>query len=219
MLSSVLVATGSAILWDQSGRFRPTRQRLSVGLVGGARMSDLVAACAALYAVILVASALGKVDGWSAWADFVNRITEGLPRISSRATSILAPAVELGIAAVLLRVPGLGLKLGAALFACFAIVPALRYTKLKGEMCACFGTAHQTKIGRSLILRNLVLAGLAIVVTQHSPSSSGPVPLLAICSAILVLFTLFAATRLRENASTYIELFGSHLIINRRDRG
>lgn len=181
-------------------------------------MRDVVMFVAASFAVVFAASALGKVDGWEAWRDFVARFSESGSALVRRGQSYGVPGLE-GLAIVpLLLKPNLGLYVAGALFLCFAVVPAVKYRSLRGEQCACFGVVHQSEIGVILIGRNLGLAVAAFAVGAASPAAVGSVPVLAVCTGALLLITLMVGTRLRADARTFIDLFEAHLLFGRKER-
>jgi Methylamine utilisation protein MauE len=211
--------------WTPTARNRPLRlsrhrvlDRRDMSMPDMPIVTELILAGAACYAVILAASALGKFDAWGAWTGFTARLSDGAPRGLQQTLTVAVPILEIGSAYVLVVSPRHGLQIAAVLFLCFAAVPAARYSRLRGQDCACFGVAHQTEIGWILIARNTVLAAFALGLGISVGHGVGHVPFLAVASAALGLLTLLVTLRLRKDLQTFSALFGKSLITGRSEK-
>ncbi len=94
----------------------------------------------------------------------------GAPEWLAGAAAVLLPLGELAIA--LLLVPAASARLGAILAAAALLLFSAAVARLmaRGEApeCNCFGPLHSSSVGPGMLLRNLVLAGVALGIAAGS---------------------------------------------------
>lgn len=141
-------------------RFRPTTGLASGGVNGSVLDLGAVAAALALAAVLAVAgrAKVGDLEGTA--RDFAEL---GLPW--PRPLARVVPAAELATALALVVLPGWG---GVAAFGLLAAFSANLYVVIRSGRvvsCACFGANDRAPVSVRHLVRNGVLAGLALAAT------------------------------------------------------
>jgi uncharacterized membrane protein YphA (DoxX/SURF4 family)/thiol-disulfide isomerase/thioredoxin len=126
-----------------------------------------------LGAVFLLAgiAKLGDPKGVSkAFSDF------GLPRALAALFGLLLPLVEIGIAIALIPVAlaWYGACAALALLSIFVIGIAITLARGRKADCHCFGQLHSAPVGRSTLVRNGMLGGLACWLVFRGPMRDGP---------------------------------------------
>jgi methylamine dehydrogenase accessory protein MauD len=121
----------------------------------------------ALLAVRLVLAAVFAVAGVAKLADRdgSRRAVEnfGMPAQLSRVVAVVLPVVELGVAVALVSTSFAWWgALGAlGLLVLFVVVIVVNLARGQHPNCQCFGQLHIAPVGRSTLIRNLVLAAIA----------------------------------------------------------
>jgi hypothetical protein len=145
---------------------------------------SVVTAVALMFFVIMLAAALGKVDGLGTWRSTVDGFFPNRRRLAA-AVFVVAPAAEATTAVTLLVSPVAGLVVGSVLLAVLgAGVLALRRNH-RGRRCNCFGALMPSEIGTGLAVRNLALAGIAAVTAVAGLGSRARPSLPAVLIAIV----------------------------------
>lgn len=168
-------------------------------------MDYVALGCRSLVALVFLVSAVSKVRGGSAYADFL-AATRRLapPWLPVRVSGAAVVAAELAIV-LLVAVPGTvraGFALAVCLLAAFtsAILAALR--RAVRAPCACFG-ASRRPLGYGHVARNLVLmAGSALGLVAYEPVTGDAGAALAAVAAGAVAAIAVAL------ADDLIDLFG-----------
>ncbi|MFE7120301.1 MauE/DoxX family redox-associated membrane protein [Streptomyces sp. NPDC057654] len=121
-----------------------------------------------LIGTVFLTAAIGKTAGrgsFPAFAASLGRLNV-VPRTATRAVAVAVVAAEWSVCLLLLApwapVVGLGLTLAAALLTAFAAAIARVVARGAREVCRCFGSGSTTPLGVPHIVRNLLLAGLAM---------------------------------------------------------
>jgi peroxiredoxin/uncharacterized membrane protein YphA (DoxX/SURF4 family) len=100
----------------------------------------------------------------------------GLPPALARPFASVLPVAEL-ICAILL-VPATTSRWGAigvlALLVLFIIAISVSLARGRTPDCHCFGQFHSAPIGWTTLVRNVILAGIAIVIIRHSGQNASP---------------------------------------------
>jgi peroxiredoxin/uncharacterized membrane protein YphA (DoxX/SURF4 family) len=133
----------------------------------------LLASRLLLAAVFLLAGAAKLVDplgSRKALRDF------GLPSILARPMVLLLPCLELAVALALIpaRLAWYGAQGALALLIVFLIAVAVAMLRGRKPDCHCFGQLHSAPVGRSVLIRNIVLAACAGWLVLRGPQQSGP---------------------------------------------
>jgi len=99
----------------------------------------------------------------------------GLPARVAGPGSIVLPLVEIAVAILLLPVDTAWYGGVAALVLLLAFIGGIAYNMYKGRApdCHCFGQLHSEPAGWSTLIRNGVLAAIAVFVIARSPSDTG----------------------------------------------
>jgi methylamine dehydrogenase accessory protein MauD len=95
----------------------------------------------------------------------------GVPRALAPAAGVLLPLSEIGAAVALAARPSARWGAVAALFLVLSFVAGISRALKKGRApdCHCFGQLHSAPAGPGTLIRNAVLAALAIVLVIHGP--------------------------------------------------
>ena len=113
-------------------------------------------------ALLLSVSALHKSRDRAAFRAALEAY-ELLPRAWSSAVSVLLPALELAIAVALLATPRGGF-VAATVFAAYAGAMGINLARGNRDLdCGCAGPAGRLPISGALVVRNLILVGLALL--------------------------------------------------------
>jgi peroxiredoxin len=98
----------------------------------------------------------------------------GVPDRLAPTLGLLVPLAELATAAALILHPTARWGGVAALVLLLSFIVGISHAVLQGEApdCHCFGQLHSAPAGRGTLIRNGVLAALAIVLVVHAPSAS-----------------------------------------------
>lgn len=129
----------------------------------------------------------------------------GLPRRAVGASTIVLPAAELAVAALLL--PAGTARVGAlaalVLLAVFCAAISIALARGRRPDCSCFGQVHSSPIGGWTLARNALLAALAGLTVVAGPGRALEVtPLegaIALIALAVVLNGLFSWQLLRQN--------------------
>ncbi len=113
-----------------------------------------------LFALLFLASSLGKFDSWTSWTAAVDAWR--LRSVPVNIIRIGVPSVELSTAAMLILSPMAGLALASAVLLVFTLGVLLLIPRHRGEDCGCFGAHAKSSIGMPLALRNVFLGSTAI---------------------------------------------------------
>src|SRR4051794_10712615 len=99
----------------------------------------------------------------------------GVPKNIAAPGSIVLPVVEIAIAILLLPVATAWYAAIGALVLLLAFIAGIAYNMSKGRApdCHCFGSLHSEPAGWSTLIRNGVLAVVALFVIARSPSDTG----------------------------------------------
>jgi methylamine dehydrogenase accessory protein MauD len=120
----------------------------------------LLAARLVLAAVFVVAGVAKFVD-----RDGSRRAVEdfGVPAQLSHAVAVVLPVVELGVAIALVStsLAWWGALGALGLLAVFVIAIVMNLARGRHPDCQCFGQLHTAQVGRSTLIRNLILAAIA----------------------------------------------------------
>ncbi|MEW2289294.1 MauE/DoxX family redox-associated membrane protein [Streptomyces sp. NPDC047841] len=129
-----------------------------------------------LIGTVFLAAAVGKAASGRSFAAFTSALGD-LGLVPLRAVRPVAVAVVAGEALVCLllaapwaRLPALGLTVAAVLLLAFAAAIACAVARGTRAVCRCFGGASAGPLGARHIVRNVLLAGLAL-------AAAGAVPL------------------------------------------
>lgn len=121
-------------------------------------------------AASIAAVALAAVFGWAAVAKVSDRRAAatafgglGLPAAAFLATAV--PATEAAIAVVLVLRPDVGGALALAMLAAFTLVIARALSTHSGAGCGCFGSHRVEPVSPADIVRNGLLAAMAVIAT------------------------------------------------------
>jgi hypothetical protein len=169
-------------------------------------VTTLVDLAAAGAAVAFVVAAITKVDGWPEWRALAGRVVPAAGGLAA----ITVPVAEVSVALTTVVDAAIGLRAGAALLAAFVAVLTTRYRALQGLSCNCFGAAHASTIGLSLLARNAILAGVLLSCSFGAPT--GAIPQLAVCSASLIVVALLLLASLRRAALRLSTEFNASLL-------
>ena len=112
---------------------------------------------AAVFAVAAVAKFADRDGFRRAVEDF------GVPAKLSAVVAIILPVVELGVAIALISTSFAwwGAVGALALLAVFTVVIVVNLARGRHPKCQCFGQLHAAPVGRSTLIRNLILAAIA----------------------------------------------------------
>lgn len=117
-------------------------------------------ALAAVFGAAGIAKLFDRQGSRQALADF------GVPERLARRAALLLPALELGVAGML--VPSASARLGAlgalGLLVVFSAAIVVNLARGRTPDCHCFGKVHSAPIGPALLVRNGVLAALGALV-------------------------------------------------------
>jgi hypothetical protein len=126
-------------------------------------MQFMVMFCQLLIAMIFTASAVGKVRKRQHFRDFTTTVERLVPGRLATSIAYLVVAAEFAVIALTLAPPTrmAGLLLAAILLIGFAAVAEFAVRTGRVVTCNCFGGASDTVLGRTHVVRNIVLAGVA----------------------------------------------------------
>jgi len=99
----------------------------------------------------------------------------GLPTRLAAPAGVALPLLELAIAMLLLPVVTAWWGSLAGLLLLFVFIAGIGYNLSQGRTpdCHCFGQVHSEPVGRSTLVRNGILAGLAAVLVARGPAGQG----------------------------------------------
>ncbi len=109
----------------------------------------------------------------------------GLPAPTALARTV--PALEVGLAALLVLAPRAGGVAAAALLAGFSAVLGAAVLRGRAVACGCFGAGGSSPAGATELMRNAVLAGAAVL------AATAPGPVLPTLADVVVVTTALAA--------------------------
>ncbi|MFD7712101.1 MauE/DoxX family redox-associated membrane protein [Streptomyces sp. NPDC059786] len=156
-----------------------------------------------LIGTVFVVSFIGKFTARGALADLVGSLRELrlLPENRVRTAARLLTTAEGGIAALLIApsstLAGLGLGAAALLLTVFAAGIGIAARRGAHAVCACFGPS-QVPLGRRHVVRNALLAAVAVTGIAASASTSPVSPGPAVVAAVSGLLTGVLITRLDD---------------------
>jgi uncharacterized membrane protein YphA (DoxX/SURF4 family) len=130
-------------------------------------MADVAGTCAALLTILFGLAGLMKLAN----RDDTARSFAGLGLPAPRALAWVLPFVEMGLSSVILVTPSVGGWLAVALLIAFSAVLARAIARGSGAPCACFGSARRAPVSTTEIVRNAMLAAVAIVATGATRQS------------------------------------------------
>jgi Methylamine utilisation protein MauE len=124
-------------------------------------------------ATLFFVAAISKLSTRAGFRELVVSLPAfGVPSsLASPAFAIGLVAMELATASLMLAMPQVGGIVAAAMLAGFALGIARALTSREPVTCRCFG-ASSTPIGRSHLIRNLVLATIGIGVAIANPAAT-----------------------------------------------
>ena len=160
-------------------------------LVTLSRMADLGYACAVLLAAVFVRAGAAKLARPAATGATFAALR--LPAAGGMARAV--PLVELLVAVALLAVPRVGAAAAVVLLAAFSAVLARAVRAGLDTPCNCFGAARADPVSGGVLVRNGLLAGLAVA------ALAAPRPGTSVAGAVLALaafaagFAVLAALR------------------------
>jgi uncharacterized membrane protein YphA (DoxX/SURF4 family) len=160
-------------------------------------MSYALIAGRALVGVVFLLAAGSKMIGPGAFRAFTGSVAalQPFPRFPGRLAPALAAAVltaELAVPVLLMAGPAapLGAALAAVMLTGFAAVLARAIAAGRDPQCRCFGA---TTAGRGHVIRNLLLAAVAVVVAFAGPAAPvHPAGVVLAIAAGTLLAALFA---------------------------
>jgi peroxiredoxin len=131
----------------------------------GTAVLALRMALAAVFAVAAVAKLRDLEGSRRAVRDF------GVPERAAATAGVLLPLAELATAVCLVVAPSARWAAVAALALLLAFMAGIANALRRGEApdCHCFGQIHSAPVGRGTLVRNAVLAGLAVIVIAEAP--------------------------------------------------
>jgi len=137
----------------------------------------------------------------------------GIPEPLSWPVAIALPVTELLIA--ILLIPDATARAGGALaaLALLVFIAAIVRLLVCGEApdCHCFGLLHSSRVGPGMLVRNLVLAGLAGIIAVAGPGASLGVavaPWAVLVAAVAVGVVAMAGWRDRTQARRRVRAVG-----------
>jgi uncharacterized membrane protein YphA (DoxX/SURF4 family) len=161
-------------------------------------VADVGAASGLVLAAVFAAAGLAKVRRPSETA--VTLRTLGLP--AARVLARAVPAAELGLAAALVLRPRAGALVALAMLAAFSIALAGPIRRGSAVSCGCFGSTGRDPVGPADLVRNGLLAVLALPALA---AGAGAVPSLAAVitamTAALIALVALALVRMRLETS------------------
>jgi uncharacterized membrane protein YphA (DoxX/SURF4 family) len=135
-------------------------------------MTTIVLAARVILAAVFATAGIGKLfdlDGSrKAMADF------GVPERFARAAGTALPVAELLVAFALLPEPTGRWSAVGALVLLLAFIAGIAAAMARGEEpdCHCFGTIHSAPAGKGALIRNAVLAAIALLIIADGPGRS-----------------------------------------------
>jgi uncharacterized membrane protein YphA (DoxX/SURF4 family) len=142
-------------------------------------MDGLGYACAVLLAAVFVRAGAAKLARPAATATTFAAL--GVPRSGVAARAV--PVVELLVAAALLAAPRAGATGALALLVPFTAVLARAVSNGSQTPCNCFGTARADPVSSTDVVRNVLLAVLAVAALA-APRPTAPSPAAALVSLV-----------------------------------
>ena len=128
-----------------------------------------------LLGLVFLVAAIGKLRDRAGFRRSV--VAFGSPAAIADAASILIPIAEIVVAILIIRAPSawLGAIASLVLLAIFTAAIAINLARGRTPECSCFGSAAPEPIGPATLVRNLVLAALAlfVVIAGEGTSLSG----------------------------------------------
>lgn len=157
-------------------------------------MSGFGYACAVVLAAVFVRAGVAKAVRAEQTSAGFAALGVPAPSITSRAV----PAVELVLAAALLAVPRAAGVAALALLAAFTVVLAAAVRRGVTAGCNCFGAARVDPVSGVDLLRNGLLASLAVgALLAPGPRAPGPAALAAVAAAVAGGALLLRIARVR----------------------
>jgi uncharacterized membrane protein YphA (DoxX/SURF4 family)/peroxiredoxin len=125
-----------------------------------------------LLGVVFLVAAVGKLRDRAGFRRSV--VAFGFPAAMADAASILIPIVEIVVAILIIRAPSawLGAIASLVLLATFTVAIAINLARGRTPECSCFGSASSEPIGPATLVRNIVLAALALLVVMAGEGTS-----------------------------------------------
>ena len=161
-------------------------------------MDGLGYACAVLLAAVFVRAGAAKLARPASTVAGFTALGVPAAAISARAV----PFVELTTAAALLAAPRVGAAAGLFLLALFTGLLARAVRTGSQAPCNCFGAARADPVSRVDLVRNALLAGLAVLATAAArPVVPGPAGAAVALAAFLAGVALLASARRRYAAT------------------
>lgn len=173
-------------------------------------MGTVVLALRMLLAAIFVTAAVGKLRDLPGSRRAVQDF--GVPERAARAVALMLPLAELAVAIALIPQPSARWgALGAVILLALFIAGIARALS-RGEQpdCHCFGQIHSAPAGRGTLVRNGVLAALAVVIVMYGNgpaiddwiSARGAAELAAVALGICAIVAAAYAWTLRTENKT-----------------
>jgi thiol-disulfide isomerase/thioredoxin/uncharacterized membrane protein YphA (DoxX/SURF4 family) len=137
-------------------------------------MDTLVLGVRGVLACVFLIASLGKfanlADSRQAVVDF------GLPPVFAPALAVLIPAAEIFIALCLLSAMLIWWGSIGATSLLVVFTAGISYNLARGRNpdCHCFGQLHSAPVGRSTVVRNVVLIGMSVWLVSRGPAGVGP---------------------------------------------
>lgn len=141
---------------------------------GGRTLSAIVFAARLILVALFLTAGIGKLRDLSSARRAVTEF--GVPTRWVRPLAITLPCLEVAIALSLLPVESAPIAAAAAAGLLTVFVAAMVFNLARGRRpdCHCLGQIYSEPIGPSVIARNLVLMGAALLVAVASWHSGGP---------------------------------------------
>src|SRR4051794_34227024 len=172
-------------------------------------MDAVVLALRLVLAVVFLTAGVGKLvdlkGSRQAMTDF------GLPREAAKLAGTLLPLAELATGVALIFVPSARWGALAALILLLAFIAGIARAMMRGEEpdCHCFGQIHSAPAGGLTLVRNAVLAALALVILAYGSGAAvdtwvgarSTPELVAIGAGIFALAAVAYALTLRAEAT------------------
>lgn len=120
-------------------------------------IEGLASGAAVVLSIVLLSAALPKLRNRADTAQQFQQL--GLPAVAAR----LVPIAEIGVAAVLLILPGWGSVFAFFLFAAFTSILVTIVRSGSGQSCSCFGQVNKGPVTKFDLARNAILLALSIL--------------------------------------------------------
>jgi uncharacterized membrane protein YphA (DoxX/SURF4 family) len=130
-------------------------------------MRDIALACAWVLGAVFLVAGVSKLRRRGDTERSFARMELPAPRV----LSVVVPIVEIALAVVIVEAPSAAGWGAFALLVAFSVVLARAIARGSDAPCACFGSGRSEPVSTSELVRNAMLAALAIVATGATRES------------------------------------------------